>query len=248
MRYSKEPRDIKETGDLNMTYLTPRTALTFIVHAGVIALTSSTESTACFAGQSLAQDFFKSLDQKHLENIGINEAARSKIIQSGFEKGIEACDKKDEDSDPWYISRATQTQLELKECSNLEEVLFRIYKSTSTQSIGLAAFIGGNHQQTQYLHFFKISQNHKPQPVLAATLGLKSATENDFLDYRQRFSSKDNHQVPFFVEPENETIQASPWIWMDPRWESKTIKWEIRYFWNGTRFEKNKILIATPEK
>jgi len=61
--------------------------------------------------------------------------------------------------------------------------------------------------------------------------------ENAFLSPSQKLSKEEERITPL-RKNEDKTIEASPWTWMETKWENRKIIKKIWFEWDGEMFVK----------
>lgn len=155
----------------------------------------------------------------------------------------ETCDRRREQY-VWAITALSARAMSLVLCAVYDEHLHaRIYKNNSGNELILIAAQRGNHGQTWEFEFF--DWDLRTDKLVARTgksLGLVPPYENEFLTKKQQMKPSDN-QPTFLGLNDDGTIGATPWTWMERRWEHRMPAYRIFFKWNGAAFSK----IKTPQ-
>ncbi|WP_447749096.1 hypothetical protein [Pseudomonas nicosulfuronedens] len=202
---------------------------------------------SCYASDLTAKDFFSALSVKELEEVEIEYSDKEKLIESKFSSTEESCTQDSRlTGQNWYVKRSTEKILYIKNCAGDQSSIFYIYKTKTSDDIALSALISGVHGEARVLNFYSISADRRIISRSRERLSIAEIWDNELLSAKQKFPPSENKIVPLMVDLKDGSIQALPWTWMEPRWASKKIMFDVRYAWNGSFFEKKKTKIKQP--
>ncbi|WP_141099374.1 hypothetical protein [Pseudomonas nitroreducens] len=203
----------------------------------------------CYASDLSAKAFFATLGTKELERSDIGYSDRERLIESKFRITEESCNPDSQlIGGGSYVKASEENFLYVRSCSEDQGAIFYTYKINPQKSIALFVSISGTHGENQEFSFYSFSADKTISRRSLGDLGITEVRDNELLSSKQKFPSSQNRIVPFVFDTKNGAIKALPWTWMEPRWESKRIIFDIEYIWNGHSFEKKKVKIKQPYK
>ena len=164
---------------------------------------------------------------------------KERIVGSKFVRDDSVCSNYEAGQEPrWYVEKNSETTLILRTCAR-SEVVLRVYRKLESGFVGAVVSIMGNHGQSQSFRFFDVSNDGKvKREMTAKEVGITEVRDNEFLARAQYFGQRDNSPVPLSFHPDDGTIEAEPWTFNDPRWDSKDFVRTIKFIWDGRRFRK----------
>lgn len=182
--------------------------------------------TECAATEYQAQDFFRDANAEYFEAYDtLSERDKQRLIAGQFAQGLV--------QDPAFdVVSHTPERL------TFQNLIIQVYPVTRGGHLVSVTAVLGNHGQTQYIDLYDI--NPKGEIVGKVELkdyGVEPVLANEFLAASQHFPSSENYPVPLLME-EDGNIQAQPWTWMVPQWETRDIVRQVHFVWNGERFDK----------
>ena len=192
----------------------------------------------------IAQDysirqFFKDLPPEHISlPSAMTEREKKAIIEYGFSNNI-CPEYKKRQRTIWKFTFKGEDTLVLVPCYDSDRAIIHRYKHLDGGYVIVLAMIMGNHGQTQHLRFYRIDSDNKivDDNLDLVSLGLLKLKDNDFLAKSQYFPADSNHQVPLYYA-DTGIIYASPWTWMEARWEEREVIYDIWFVWDGHKFVK----------
>jgi hypothetical protein len=200
-------------------------------------------STECLAADFSAADLFRQLDPQYISvEDPLPLLDKERIVSSKFVRDDSVCNGYEAGWEPrWYVRENSKTTLTVRTCA-MSEVVLRVYRKLGNGFVGVVVSIMGNHGQSQNFRFFDVSSDGKvKREMTAEELGITEVRDNDFLARAQYFDQRDNFPVPLSFHPDDGTIEAEPWTFNSPRWDSKDFVRTIKFIWDGKRFRKSVI-------
>ncbi|MEN9846303.1 MAG: hypothetical protein RIS36_1450 [Pseudomonadota bacterium] len=146
----------------------------------------------------------------------------------------------------WGIAHESPTSLTLQTCPD-SFVRIQLYREASGGPI-VAVESNRSSGRSVDLQFFKVSEtNRAPSKINddgLKALGLTDVTENDLLDEKDAFPPGEAERVHLSMD-ESGRLQATVRSWNDPRWERKTVAFDLTFEWNGSRFHRSRVRLPS---
>lgn len=204
------------------------------------ALVFMIASTECHAAEFSAADLFQQLDPQYISvEDPLPLLDKERIVSSKFVRDDSVCSDYQSGWEPrWYVEQSSKTTLIVRTCA-MSEVVLRVYRKQGNGFLGVVVSIMGNHGQSQNFRFFDVSDDGRVKREMnAKELGITEVRDNDFLARAQYFNQRDNAPVSLSFHIDDGSIEAEPWTFNDPRWDSKDFIRTIKFIWDGKQFRK----------
>jgi hypothetical protein len=147
----------------------------------------------------------------------------------------------------WAIVRESASALTLQLCPD-SFIRIQLYREASGDTL-VAVESNRSSGRSFDLQFFQVSGQSNALSLIGdarlKALGLDDVTENDLLAERDRFAPGAAKRV-FLSLDESGQPRATRRSWNDPRWEKRTVAFDVTFEWNGSRFYKR--VVPLPSK
>lgn len=139
----------------------------------------------------------------------------------------------------WGVAEETAESLMLRYCRD-SFVSIRVYPSPGQEHVVIVQSARSSGRATD-LQFFRVDVGSKELfPISFDTLetvGIESVSENDLLTERDKFKDTEAKKASLLLD-EDGSLRANVDTWMNPRWETKEISYDVIFEWTGNRFQK----------
>lgn len=146
----------------------------------------------------------------------------------------------------WGIAKESPSSLTLQVCPD-SFVRIQLYREASGDAI-VAVESNRSSGRSVDLQFFKVSGNSRVLSKIddegLKALGLNDVTENDLLEEKEAFPPGEAERVPLSMD-ESGRLQATLRSWNDPRWEWRTVAFDVTFEWNGARFHRSAVRLPS---
>ena len=147
------------------------------------------------------------------------------------------------DCSAWGVSEEGADRLVMQYCSD-SSVTVHVYRDTVDRDVVIVAVASVRASgKAGDLSLFRIVKSHGDFKPLSqqqlSDLGIVPLTENDFLKDSERFPVGQAQPVKLSLG-DNGDLKGELFTWMDPRWETRTQRFDVYFAWEGKKFSKSK--------
>ena len=146
----------------------------------------------------------------------------------------------------WAVAKESTSSLTVQICPD-SFVRIQLYRAASGDTI-VAVESNRSSGRSFDLQFFQVSGESnalfKIDDERLKALGLEDVTENDLLGERDSFPPSGSERV-FLSLDESGRPRATPRSWNDPRWEKRTVAFDVTFEWNGSRFHRSAVRLPS---
>jgi hypothetical protein len=166
----------------------------------------------------------------------MSEDEKQKVLRAPFDPGANfTCES-------WAIAKESPSSLTLQICPD-SFVRIQLYREASGDTL-VAVESNRSSGRSMDLQFFQVSRESNALSEIAderlKDLGLDDVTENDLLAESDKFPPGGSERV-FLSLDESGRLRTTPRTWNDPRWEGKTVAFDVTFAWNGSRFHRGAV-------
>jgi hypothetical protein len=163
----------------------------------------------------------------------MSEDEKQKVLRAPFDTGTNVT------CEAWAIVRESPSSLTLQICPD-SFIRIQLYREASGDTL-VAVESNRSSGRSFELQFFQVSGESNALSLISderlKALGLDDVTENDLLAERDRFPPGAAERV-FLSLDESGQPRATLRSWNNPRWARRTVSFDVRFDWNGSRFNR----------
>ena len=163
----------------------------------------------------------------------MSAADKAAIIKHGFKT------TKSFSCTAWGVAEETAESLMLRHCKD-SFVRIRVYTSPGQEPVVIVQSARSSGRATD-LQFFRVKVGSKelfpiPHDKLA-TIGVEPVSENELVTEKDKFTESEVEKTSLILDDDGD-LRANADTWMNPRWETRDIAYDVKFQWTGTRFQK----------